>query len=234
MSTAAGRPEVLAPRGERARSDARGDHTSAAAEVPLQPHAHREAPALELKGVGKTYGSVAALAATDLTVGQGELVTLLGPSGSGKSTILGIAAGIIAPDVGRVIFNGRDVTDRPAHERDVGMVFQRYTLFPNMTVAENVAFPLRARSVAAGRNRGTRQALPEPCGLARAKRSLSVPDLGRPGATRGARARTRVRSRSAADGRAAGCARPPAAAVAAGGNPPHSRRNESPDAVRDA
>ena len=106
----------------------------------------RAIPALELRGVGKTYGGVAALAATDLTIGQGELVTLLGPSGSGKSTILGIAAGIIAPDGGRVIFNGRDVTERPAHERDVGMVFQRYTLFPNMTVADNVAFPLRARS----------------------------------------------------------------------------------------
>jgi putative spermidine/putrescine transport system ATP-binding protein len=75
------------------------------------------------------------------------LVTLLGPSGSGKSTILGIAAGIISPDYGQVLFKGRDVTDRPSHERDVGMVFQRYTLFPNMTVADNVAFPLRARSV---------------------------------------------------------------------------------------
>ena len=116
----------------------------------MQPTATKsEIPALELKGVGKNYGSVAALAPTDLTVRHGELVTLLGPSGSGKSTILSIAAGIVAPDCGRVLFNGRDVTERPAHERDVGMVFQRYTLFPNMTVADNVAFPLRARSVAA-------------------------------------------------------------------------------------
>ena len=106
-------------------------------------------PALQLTGVSKSYGSVAALMPTDLVVGHGELVTLLGPSGSGKSTILGIAAGIIAPDVGRVIFHGRDVTDRPTHERDVGMVFQRYTLFPNMTVAENVAFPLKVRAVPA-------------------------------------------------------------------------------------
>lgn len=106
-------------------------------------------PALQLTGVSKSYGSVAALMPTDLVVGHGELVTLLGPSGSGKSTILGIAAGIIAPDVGRVSFHGRDVTDRPTHERDVGMVFQRYTLFPNMTVAENVAFPLKVRAVPA-------------------------------------------------------------------------------------
>lgn len=110
-------------------------------------------PALQLTRVSKSYGSVAALAPTDLVVGHGELVTLLGPSGSGKSTILGIAAGIIAPDAGRVIFHGRDVTERPVHERDIGMVFQRYTLFPNMTVAENVAFPLKVRAVPAKESR---------------------------------------------------------------------------------
>jgi ABC-type Fe3+/spermidine/putrescine transport system ATPase subunit len=78
-------------------------------------------------------------------VARGEFVTLLGPSGSGKTTILGIAAGIITPDSGQVILHGRDATDTPPHRRDVGMVFQRYTLFPNKTVAGNVAFPLEVR-----------------------------------------------------------------------------------------
>lgn len=102
-------------------------------------------PALRLEGVRKSYGSVHALKATDLTVSDGEIVTLLGPSGSGKSTILSIAAGITESDGGRVMFHGEDYTHRPMHQRGVGMVFQRYTLFPNKTVAENVAFPLQVR-----------------------------------------------------------------------------------------
>jgi putative spermidine/putrescine transport system ATP-binding protein len=102
-------------------------------------------PALEIRGVTKAYGGTEVLAPTDLTLGNGELVTLLGPSGSGKSTLLGIVAGIILPDTGQVLFHGKDVTSLPSHRRDVGMVFQRYTLFPNKTVAQNVAFPLQVR-----------------------------------------------------------------------------------------
>jgi ABC-type Fe3+/spermidine/putrescine transport system ATPase subunit len=74
-----------------------------------------------------------------------QIVTLLGPSGSGKSTLLSIAAGITPPTSGQVLFRGEDVTHRPMHQRGVGMVFQRYTLFPNKTVSENVAFPLQVR-----------------------------------------------------------------------------------------
>ncbi len=105
--------------------------------------------ALELRGVTKSYGAVEVLAPLDFTIAAGEFVTLLGPSGSGKTTILGIAAGIVTPDSGRVLSHGDDVTLHPPHRRNVGMVFQRYTLFPNKTVAENVAFPLRVRKVAA-------------------------------------------------------------------------------------
>lgn len=101
--------------------------------------------ALEMIGVCKSYGTVAALVPTSFRVEQGELLTLLGPSGSGKTTLLGLAAGIVDPDAGRILFHGKDVTDLPTHERGIGMVFQRYTLFPNKTVAENVAFPLRVR-----------------------------------------------------------------------------------------
>ncbi len=108
-------------------------------------HGAGRPPALKLEGVQKSYGGVRALEPTDLTVREGEIVTLLGPSGSGKSTILSIAAGITEPDAGRVVFHGEDYTHRPMHLRGVGMVFQRYTLFPNKTVAENVAFPLQVR-----------------------------------------------------------------------------------------
>lgn len=105
--------------------------------------------ALELRGITKSYGAVKVLAPLDFTIAPGEFVTLLGPSGSGKTTILGIAAGIVTPDSGRVMSHGDDITFHPPHRRNVGMVFQRYTLFPNKTVAENVAFPLRVRRLAA-------------------------------------------------------------------------------------
>lgn len=101
--------------------------------------------ALEMTAVHKSYGHVTALHPTSFRVERGELLTLLGPSGSGKTTILGLAAGIVDPDGGRIFFHGRDVTDLPIHRREVGMVFQRYTLFPNKTVWQNVAFPLEVR-----------------------------------------------------------------------------------------
>ncbi len=102
-------------------------------------------PALALEGVTKQYGASVALKPFDLTIAPGEFVTLLGPSGSGKTTVLGIAAGTLVPDAGRVLSHGKDVTRQPTHLRNVGMVFQRYTLFPNMSVADNVAFPLKVR-----------------------------------------------------------------------------------------
>lgn len=112
-----------------------------------------DVPALELRGVTKKYGELTVLQPTDLAVGAHEFVTLLGPSGSGKTTILGIAAGISEPHSGQVISNGRDVTNTPPHLRNVGMVFQRYTLFPNKTVLENVRFPLDVRKIPAGEAR---------------------------------------------------------------------------------
>lgn len=75
-----------------------------------------------------------------LSVGAGEVVALLGPSGSGKSTLLRVIAGIIAPDSGRVLVHGVDMTGRPTHQRGVGMVFQDNQLFPHMSVIDNVAF----------------------------------------------------------------------------------------------
>ena len=101
--------------------------------------------AVTLKGVTKSYGNIHALRGIDVAVSRGELVTILGPSGSGKSTLLSIIVGAILPDRGRICFHGVDVTEVPPHKRQVGMVFQRYTLFPNRTVAQNIAFPLEVR-----------------------------------------------------------------------------------------
>src|SRR5690606_13179738 len=80
-------------------------------------------------------------------VEPGELVTLLGPSGSGKSTILSMIAGLVPPTQGRILINGHDVTDVPPARRNLGMVFQSYALFPHMSVAENVRFPLAIRKM---------------------------------------------------------------------------------------
>lgn len=102
---------------------------------------------LELVGVRKLYGSVAAVEQVDLTVASGEFLTLLGPSGSGKTTTLRLVAGFTTPTAGTVRIAGRDMTHAPPHRRDVGMVFQNYALFPHMSIAENIAYPLRMRKV---------------------------------------------------------------------------------------
>lgn len=100
---------------------------------------------LTFHGIRKTFGVTTALDNFDLEIREGELVTLLGPSGCGKTTALRVAAGFDVPDSGAVRIGGRDITTTPAHKRNMGMVFQSYSLFPNLTVAENVAFGLRAR-----------------------------------------------------------------------------------------
>jgi putative spermidine/putrescine transport system ATP-binding protein len=102
---------------------------------------------LEIAGATRRFGAVVALAGVDLSVRRGEMLTLLGPSGSGKTTLLKIVAGFEMPDEGVVRVSGRDITMMPPAKRDIGMVFQNYALFPHMTVAENVAFPLQMRNV---------------------------------------------------------------------------------------
>ena len=111
-------------------------------------------PLLRFEHVSKSYpatkgaASPAALSALDLDIARGELLTLLGPSGSGKTTTLMLLAGFEMPDEGRILLEGRDIARLPPHKRGIGVVFQSYALFPHMTVAENVAFPLEARRVA--------------------------------------------------------------------------------------
>ena len=100
---------------------------------------------LQLERVWKRYGTFTALQETSLDLREGEFLTLLGPSGSGKTTILMMVAGLVLPDGGRIAIDGRDATRDPPFRRDIGMVFQSYALFPHMTVADNIAFPLRMR-----------------------------------------------------------------------------------------
>ncbi len=99
------------------------------------------------RGLGKRYGGVSALRETTLDIPAGEFLTLLGPSGSGKTTLLMILAGFTRPDNGELFFGNQPVHRLPPHKRNVGMVFQNYALFSHMTVAENIAYPLRVRGV---------------------------------------------------------------------------------------
>lgn len=99
--------------------------------------------------VGKRYGSVKVLTDFSLDIAPGEFMTLLGPSGSGKTTALNVLAGFVDATSGQVTVNGADVLARPPEARNIGMVFQNYSLFPHMNVFENVAFPLRLRKVEA-------------------------------------------------------------------------------------
>ncbi|KAB8312486.1 ABC transporter ATP-binding protein [Erwinia endophytica] len=104
---------------------------------------------LKVEQIAKYYGPTKVLQDLDLTVRKGELLTLLGSSGSGKTTLLQIISGLTEPTSGRLLIDGRDETWTPVHQRDIGVVFQNYALFPHLTIAENVAFPLRMRRLPA-------------------------------------------------------------------------------------
>jgi len=104
--------------------------------------------ALKLEKLVKRFGAHAAVDGIDLAVAPGEFVTLLGPSGCGKTTTLNLIAGFLAPDGGHIALGGKLVENLPPFQRDLGMVFQDYALFPHMTVADNVAFGLKMRKVA--------------------------------------------------------------------------------------
>lgn len=102
---------------------------------------------ITIRGLTKTYGPVFALDHVDLDVRSGEFLTLLGPSGSGKTTLLMVLAGFTRPDHGSALFGDDEMIRMQPHKREVGMVFQNYALFPHMTVAGNIGFPLKLRNV---------------------------------------------------------------------------------------
>ena len=102
---------------------------------------------LQIRGLAKSFGTVAAVRDFEIDVEPGSLVSLLGPSGCGKSTILRMIAGLLDPDAGSIRIGNRDVTWMPPHRREIGLVFQSYALFPHMSVFDNVAFGLRERRV---------------------------------------------------------------------------------------
>lgn len=103
-------------------------------------------PAVVFRHVSKSYdGRTAVVKDLNLTVNRGEFLTILGPSGSGKTSILMMLAGFEQPTSGSIVAHGEDISRLPPHRRDIGMVFQHYALFPHLTIAENLAFPLAAR-----------------------------------------------------------------------------------------
>jgi putative spermidine/putrescine transport system ATP-binding protein len=120
---------------------------------------------VELRDLRRTFGATRALDRLSLTIHPGEFVALLGPSGCGKTTALRVLAGFETVDAGEVLVDGRDVTRIPPQRRDMGMVFQSYSLFPNMSAIDNVAFGLRMRKLPAARRRATAAANLELVGL---------------------------------------------------------------------
>lgn len=105
---------------------------------------------LEVSMVQKSFHGVTVMEGMNFRMARGELVSLLGPSGCGKTTLLRVIAGLMAPDSGDVVLGGRNITQVPAHRRNISVVFQNYALFPHLNVAENVAFGLKARGDTAG------------------------------------------------------------------------------------
>src|ERR671915_342008 len=100
---------------------------------------------LRLEGLVKRFDEVTAVDGVDLELPPGKLISFLGPSGCGKTTMLRMIAGLERPTEGRVFLDDEDITDRPAHTRDIGMVFQSLALFPHLTVAGNIGYGLRIR-----------------------------------------------------------------------------------------
>ncbi len=121
---------------------------------------------VQLVGVTKSYGSHLALAGIDLTIAPGEFIALLGPSGCGKTTALRSLSGLETINAGQILIDGTDVAGTPTNKRDIGMVFQSYSLFPHMTALENVEFGLRMRKVEKAERRARAAETLELVGLA--------------------------------------------------------------------
>ena len=162
---------------------------------------------LQIDGIHLRYGTQQVLRGIDLTVARGEFVALLGPSGCGKTSLLRAIAGFVQPQTGHIHLNGRDVAGLAPRQRDIGIVFQSYALFPHMTVRDNVRFGLDCRRVPkaeSARRTEAALALVDLIALAdRRPKQLSGGQQQRVALARG----HGDRARSAAAGRAPGCPR---------------------------
>src|ERR1700742_2805908 len=123
-------------------------------------------PSVLLRDLTRAFGATRALDGLSIEMAPGELVALLGPSGCGKTTALRIVAGFETADTGAVLVDGRDISAMPAAKRDMGMVFQSHSLFPNMSALDNVGFGLRMRKVGTGSRRKKAAELLDMVGLA--------------------------------------------------------------------
>ena len=164
-------------------------------------------PLVTFEKVQKTYdGHSLVVRDLNLEIQQGEFLTLLGPSGSGKTTTLMMLAGFESPTSGEIKLAGRPITRTPPHKRNFGMVFQNYALFPHMTVAENVAYPLKVRKLLADECDAKVKRALEMVQMGRDGRSLPSAALGRTTTARGAGPRAGIRPAIGAHGRASRCA----------------------------
>ena len=128
--------------------DPPGDAAAGDESGPARRDAAASGAGLVLDGLVKRFGSVRAVDGVSLDIPAGTLVSFLGPSGCGKTTLVRMVAGLERPTAGRVVVGGTDVTRQPAHERDIGMVFQSLALFPHLDVRRNIGYPLRIRGTA--------------------------------------------------------------------------------------
>src|SRR5260370_41960044 len=121
------------------------DALAAAAPTPATRANGEESIAVELDGVTKRFGKIAALDDVSLLVRRGELMTLLGPSGCGKTTLLNLVGGFLMPDSGEIAIDGQRVTNVPAYRREIGIMFQNYALFPHINLPPHLAHLLLIR-----------------------------------------------------------------------------------------
>ncbi|MCG6116047.1 MAG: ABC transporter ATP-binding protein [Mesorhizobium sp.] len=134
--------------------------------MPREAAPQTNGASIDIRSLEKRFGMVRAVDDVSLTIEAGEFVALLGPSGSGKSTVLMSIAGFERPTAGQIVIDGEDCTRLPPHKRNIGMVFQHYTLFPHLSVADNVAFPLKMRGVPKSERRRQAEAALETVRLA--------------------------------------------------------------------